>query len=96
MLLVIGEDVEVEVKIDEMIVELHKNDEVNAFPFKLSDMEKQLIECGGMTNAWKSYSMNLWDQMTGGGKSLQIGLKDIKLPPLEDEEISASKQDLKW
>lgn len=91
-----GEDTEVDINIETMNITVYREREKKIFLFELSNMEKQLVACGGMTNAWRNHGTNLWDNMNGDSRELQITCQDTLLPALKDEEADVGKKSLMW
>lgn len=91
-----GQNVEVEVDMNESVLRVHHDDGTKVFPFELSDMEKQLVEHGGMIDLWKLYGAELWNNMMSGSASSQVASASSRLPSLENSAKGAGKQELAW
>lgn len=78
----IGEEGEVEVDLGEGAVRLCSVDgERNGeWPFEMSGMEKELIEIGGLTSAFRRFGKGLFDVLTTAkvGKGSEKVVKDEK------------------
>lgn len=80
--------VELSVDLDNLIIEVQTDAGADTFPFQISAMERQLFECGGVTDAWKKWGRTLWAEMCRGpGKTPS----SRKAEPLEK-----SKEELQW
>ena len=54
------------------------------FAYQLSDMEKQLIAAGGITEAFKKYGKKLFDVMCDGKKATKRPVRGADLKDIEN------------
>jgi 3-isopropylmalate dehydratase small subunit len=79
--------VELVIDLDNLSIKVQASTGVKQFPFQISAMERQLFECGGVTDAWKKWGRSLWEEMCRGpGRT-----SSKKVEPLE-----SSKKNLQW
>jgi homoaconitase/3-isopropylmalate dehydratase large subunit/3-isopropylmalate dehydratase small subunit len=80
--------VEMSVDLDNLKIGVQTDAGVRTFSFQMSAMERQLTECGGVTDAWKKWGRKLWEEMCRGPGSTS---SQKKIEPLE-----GGKKDLQW
>lgn len=78
---------EIAVDLDNLKIDILTDDGVKTFPFQISAMERQLFECGGITDAWKKWGRTLWKEMCQGPG---------RAPPRKAEPLESIKKDLQW
>lgn len=79
---------EVEVDLGESVVRVLGTD--REWPFEMSDMEKELIEIGGLTSAFRKFGKDLFDVLTMP-KGKRVGGKVVR-----DERSCGGMGDLQW
>jgi 3-isopropylmalate dehydratase small subunit len=78
---------EISVDLDNLQIDVQTEDGTKTFPFQISAMERQLFECGGVTDAWKKWGRSLWKEMCRGPGTTQ----SRKAEPFE-----SSNKDMQW
>ena len=78
---------EISVDLDNLKIDVQTVDGTNAFPFAISAMERQLFECGGITDAWKKWGSTLWKEMCRGPG---------RTPSKKSEPLESSNKDMQW
>lgn len=58
--------VEISVDLDNLQIKVQTAASTETFPFEISAMERQLFDCGGITDAWDRWGSALWKEMCRG------------------------------
>jgi 3-isopropylmalate dehydratase small subunit len=82
---VTGADITVD--LDNLKIEIQTAGRTKTFPFEISAMERQLFECGGITDAWNKWGSTLWKEMCRGPG--RTPLKKVEL-------LESSQKGLQW
>jgi 3-isopropylmalate dehydratase small subunit len=78
---------EISVDLDNLKINVQTADGTKTFPFAISAMERQLFECGGITDAWKKWGRTLWKEMCGGAG---------RTPSKKAEPLESSNKNMQW
>lgn len=90
------QDTMVEVDVNKSTICVYRNGQSKVFAFKLSSMERQLVEHGGMVNLWKLHGTNMWNNMVSGFASPRVASTVSRPLSLVEKTMNAGNKELSW